>query len=280
MKNLESKQHGKGYLVDAHVHFHECFNPDKFFEYAHSNFQKYLYSLKLDSDISGFLLFTEGAGAHFFEKFKNISEQNHDRTWAFKATKEDCSLVASNGSKKIILVSGRQIVTKENLEVLAIGSNRQFPDNRCIEETIRNVIASGALPIIPWGFGKWIFRRGTLITEILNSNSFKSLFLGDNGGRLRFSKQPPHFTLARSKGILILPGSDPLPFPDQISKPGSYSFLIEKEPDLERPAQQLKDHLLNRTDQPSIYGQLESFYGFIKSQFSIQIKKQLKKLRK
>ena len=71
------------------------------------------------------------------------------------------SLTASSKSgQDLSIVAGRQIVTAENLEILALGFDAGLDDGLPIDEVILAVQAAGALCVLPWGFGKWTGKRG------------------------------------------------------------------------------------------------------------------------
>jgi hypothetical protein len=124
------------------------------------------------------------------------------------------------------MICGRQIATKERLEVLALGTDEAFEDNECLVDTMRRVRESEAIPVLNWGFGKWWSSRGVLVREFVNNASAGDFFLGDTGRRLRFAREPALFPLARSKQIGIIAGSDPLPFSRHVKTAGSYGFFL------------------------------------------------------
>ena len=100
--------------------------------------------------------------------------------WAFHRTHEDCSLYAqSKNSQGLFLIAGRQIVTAENLEVLALATANDFRDGSPMEELIEAVKESGGIPAIPWGPGKWMGRRGVFLRNLLERAKDPGLFLGD-----------------------------------------------------------------------------------------------------
>ena len=261
-------------LVDSHVHFHTCFRKDSFFEAASTNFRLGAQQLRLTKRSTGCLLFSETSKDQYFRQFQATSGISATHKWTFHATAEDCSLIVQgNENQRLIVIAGRQIETEENLEVLALGYAGEFPNGLTLEETVRRTVDSGALAVIPWGFGKWWFRRGKVLRQFLKSRNLKNVFLGDNSGRPRLGGWPRFFTLAESEGMLILPGSDPLPFPNQVKKPGSYGFLLEGELDEQRPFEGLKRLLQQKTSQPRMFGRPESLHNFFVSQSRIQILK-------
>ena len=267
-------------LVDAHVHIYDCFNLEAFLDSALKNFQA---SARQRGDVNHFqstLLLTETQSDHYFRQLAqlahqgNSSEQQKIGQWSIHATQEDCSLYLENSDGQgIYLIAGRQVVTAENLEVLALLTAQEFKDGSALEDTIDAVISSGGIPVIPWGFGKWIGHRGTILTRLLDNNPFSALFLGDNGGRPVFWPMPPLFQQATQKGLQILPGTDPLPFADESRRPGSFGFAVEGQLNRERPAESLKQMFLESTTSIQSYGTREQPLRFLRNQVSMQIVK-------
>ncbi len=260
-------------LVDAHVHFHPGFNRSDFLNSAAGNFQRAAAELALGPAWLGCLLFTESRGDHYFEDLRRNRVLDGGR-WAIDATEESCSLIAKDdGEPRLLLVAGRQVVSAEDIEVLALGTDRQFEDGAEFSSTLRSVLESDAVAALPWGFGKWWFRRGRLVREVIERAGAKRIFLGDNGGRLALLPRPPMFDVAARRGFLILPGSDPLPLPSQIAKVGGYGFVLPGPLDASRPAESLKRILTDLAAQPRIFGRLETPAAFCRNQVMMQLRK-------
>lgn len=262
-------------LVDAHVHFYPCFDRDTFLEQASRNFARAAARLGRD-DATGVLLFTEGAGEHFFRQFRDSAGEAPRGGWFFRRTDEEDSLLAiENNVVRMIFVAGRQIVAAEDLEVLAIGAAGEFADRRPLAETVDAVRAAGALPVVPWGFGKWWFGRGKVLDELVLVQKPGEFFLGDNRARLRGTPRPAPFGRAEARGIRVLPGTDPLPFPNQAATPGSYGFALEGELDPDRPAASLKERLRDPATPLRPYGRGEGILRFLRNQLAMQLRKRL-----
>jgi hypothetical protein len=150
-------------------------------------------------------------------------------------------------------------------------------DGASLEETVQGVIEAGAIPVIPWGAGKWMGYRGRILKKFLENTRSSSLFMGDNSGRPKFWPRPSLFSVAESRGIRILPGSDPLPFVSQCQKPGSFGFTVEGAVTPEHPAADLKQLLLETSTRINAYGQLERPFRFIGNQLAMQILKRKRK---
>ena len=262
-------------LVDAHVHFYPCYDRDRFLDAAQCNFDRWRRRLGLDHGTCGVLMLTESRGHRAFESWRSGAEA--DRRWRFSRTDEPVSVVAHrHDGASLVVIAGYQLRTEEDLEVLALGTRQPLTEGRCLRETLDHVRKDGALPIVPWGFGKWWFRRGRLVRSVVRSASPGELFLGDNGGRPSWYPRPRLFDEARRRGLAVLPGSDPLPFPAEEGRVGSFGTLVRLTEPLspERPARDLLRAL--RAD-PSLrcYGEGETTWRFLRHQLRLQLRKRL-----
>ena len=105
------------------------------------------------------------------------------------------------------------------------------------------------------------------------------MILGDNAGRFALSGEPKQFVAARSKGIWVLPGTDPLPFADQASRVGRYGMAIRGGFDRDKPAASVLAHLETTGDQPETYGKTDGPLSFFRLQIGMQLRKRLGKRR-
>ncbi len=267
-------------LVDAHVHIYDCFNLPSFLDSAYENFSAEARRHCTGTGFTGVLLLTETSNDNFFHRLGSYADNNESvadklaSEWHFHRTIETCSLLArSNRGGHLILVAGRQVVTAENLEVLALCIDASFEDGLPFTETVETVRKTGGLPAIPWGAGKWLGRRGALLTKFLKNAPASDVFLGDNSARPIFWRRPLHFRLARSRAIRILPGSDPLPFPSEHWRPGSFGFSVKARVNLEHPARDLKRLISDPSIIVQPYGHLEGVYRFFYNQLTMQLRK-------
>lgn len=194
--------------------------------------------------------------------------------WSLSPTSENTSLVALHDSgDTLVLLAGRQIPTRERFEVLALGSELDLPLGRSLPETIARVRESGAIAVIPWGFGKWWFRRRRLLEDTLRSSPPDGLFLGDSVARPRALPRSPLYELAASRGIYNLPGSDPLPLSWEIGKPGSFGCVLGAPLETSRPAERLIQILHGLRAQPPLFGSPGSLPGFVRSQVALRLRR-------
>jgi hypothetical protein len=134
---------------------------------------------------------------------------------------------------------------------------------------LRAARAAAGLAAVPWGAGKWLGRRGRVLSDLLESIDDPGVFLGDNGGRPS-GWRPRHFAAAARRGVRLLPGSDPLPFPGEHRSLAATGFRLGGTqtgvPDaarlvalLERPATRIEP-----------YGDRERPLRFVRHQLAMQ----------
>ena len=265
-------------FVDAHVHIYDCFDLELFFDSAFANFKSEASRLGQQDAFTGILLLTETSKDKWFERLTDYADNKDGNgnkaigDWAFRHTDENCSLYARGGKNQgLFLIAGRQIVTAEKLEVLALATDKSLKDGAPIEQAIQSIQDMGAIPVIPYGFGKWIGRRGKILRDLLKKTERTKLFLGDNGGRAKFLPRSSYFKQAEKKGIRVLPGSDPLPFPFECQRAGSFGFSAEGAVSTTHPARDIISILLDSTITFQSYGQPEPFLRFFRNQLLMQI---------
>lgn len=265
-------------LVDAHVHIYDCFDLRIFLDSALANFRAGVARGGYYK-FTAFLLLTEASGENWFQRLKTYACNGHEiagegsEKWTFHPTDENCSLrIQRNGDQSLYIVAGRQIQTAENLEILALVTDSEFADGLPLHQTIQIIRKDDAIPVLPWGFGKWMGRRGRILKFAMEKADDSDIFLGDNGGRPSFWPKPSHFDLAASKGIRILPGSDPLPFSSESRRPGSVGFVVQGTIHPEQPAEALKFILLDPSTRIMAYGKSEKLHRFVGNQLRMQIK--------
>lgn len=227
-------------LVDAHVHIYGCFEPADVFDSAAANFAAAARELGAQRRCDRALCLVEGAHDRFFDAVRDGAQgrvwRGRHGYWELEESGEPETLVVRRGGTRLFLVAGRQLATRERLEVLAIGTKAPLRDGESLEATLRAVRESGAAAVLPWGVGKWLGPRGTLVGRVLDDPEWRHVFVGDNGNRLEACPEPKHLAAARRAGRRVLPGSDPLPLRGEEARVGSYGFAVDAALDPLRPA--------------------------------------------
>jgi hypothetical protein len=257
------------WIVDAHVHLHQCFGIASFLDSARHNLAALagLAGMDKQAGCKTALLFTESFGD---DGFGTLSRAGRVGPWTLNV-QDDAWIVARHDDQRapIHIASGRQIVTRERLEVAALGTTRVVADGQPMEQVIDNLLSEDALLVLPWGFGKWMGNRGKIVERMLERYGPERLLLGDNGGRAALSTRPPLFSLAESTGRIVIAGTDPLPFATESARVGSYASLVQAG---DAPSS-LMQTLRTLRKSPPILGRRASLPYFVKSQVRMQLRK-------
>jgi len=265
-------------VVDGHVHIHSCYDVDAFFDNAYRNLRDTV-AVGAEESRANFLLMTECEGDDFFGALRDIASSNSStgriqlRRWSVEVTDEAESIVASNEGRRLFIIAGRQVACREGLEVLLLGTTGKFQDRRSIHEVLDEAVTHGVPHVIPWGAGKWFFRRGKLLSQLLREHRAPMFFLGDEGGRPAFWPYPRHFTEAGRLGVRDLPGTDPLPFAHDVDKVGRVGFCVKMNLDEKRPARSLFQVLGDGITPIERFARLEPFTRFVRNQVAMQLRK-------
>jgi len=260
-------------FVDAHVHIYDVYDLDALFDAAVANFARAAQATGVGGmPRDGMLLLTETARDNVFDAL--ASGERSPTRWRIEATREPAVLRAHLDARTSLwLVAGRQIATREDLEVLALGTTRRFPDGEPMQISLAASEESAALTALPWGFGKWWGARGIIIEKIMRAPRARPIFLGDNGGRLSWSTRPRLFRIGERSGLKVLPGTDPLPFRGQERRVGSFGMLLPKWDAGARPLEQLVARLTSAAATPREFGSLTGLIPFVQLQIAMQLRK-------
>ena len=263
--------------MDAHVHIHDCFDVQRFFDAAAANFLASAGRVSSKVPARYMLCLTETRSA---DRFTGLARQaatvqpaagQPEAAWSFVPTADECCLVARHPVHgEIVVVAGRQIVTMERLEILGLGTVGTWEDGLAASEVIDSVLADGAIPVLPWGFGKWFGRRREVVASLIEDYGDGSLFLGDNSGRPAMMPEPPEFAIAKKSGMRVLPGTDPLPFKSEVDKAGSFGFFIDGVEDRESIWSSVRGLVRQRDIELHNFGSLETPLRFVRNQIAMQ----------
>jgi hypothetical protein len=252
--------------VDAHVHFHHAARVAPTLDAAALNFK---LAWRGTDGLLGVLLLAQAMSEQVFETLQD-SPQAGD--WNVRAASAEAeTLIARRGADSIAVVCGRQLRTDEGLEVLALGTRERFPDGLPLADAIASVQASGAITVLPWGFGKWLGARARHVGNAFSGGAAERLFAGDNGGRLRALPIPGLMRAAMERGFRVLPGSDPFPFAADHRRVGAFGFMASTELPLSSPWRALRTWLLDSAGLPVPYGRACNPLRFALNQVGIQM---------
>jgi hypothetical protein len=256
--------------LDSHVHFHDCFDEEALLDAAVSNVRGASTGRPLPQLLV--LLLAESAGANWFEHlWMNGLGENR---WQVSRGTDQLSLRLSAPDQiPVLLVAGRQIECRERIEVLALGARDAIEDGQPVVDVLKQVESLGALPVLPWGFGKWLGRRGSIIGDLITDPPVERLWLGDNAGRLRGAPAPKLFADAQRRGIHVLPGSDALPFRNEVGKAGRVGCFLSVDGAMGLWGLDVLNAIRDADHQPATFGRQEAPWRFARNQVGMQARK-------
>lgn len=109
----------------------------------------------------------------------------------------------------IYLFRGKQVVSREGVEVLALLPTADVPSGEELGATIDAIVALRGVPVLPWSPGKWWGKRGRLVREVVARDS--RVWVGDISLRFWGARWPLRLRGASGEVARVLYGSDPLP---------------------------------------------------------------------
>jgi hypothetical protein len=221
-------------LLDTHVHLYQPGELQGLLDAVHRHFHRWTAAAGRRPSEShwGLCLLearTPGILAELARQVRRLPGPDAAGPWRLEATGEDLRLKARHHSGAgITLFLGRQMVTRERLEVLSLGALPEMPAPQTLEATLAATVAAGGIAVIPWSPGKWLGPRGQAVARLVRETRQAPPFcLGDICSRPRLPGWPSPFREARRRGIRVLAGSDPLPLPGGWAKAGRYATRID-----------------------------------------------------
>ena len=233
------------FYVDTHAHVLPMFDQPRLLDAAAG------YAERHGGGVS-VLCLAERRDDHVFSAWRETGEVG---AWSFESVGEPEVLFAHRGGPtEVVVIAGRQIITAERLEVLALGTDQTFTDGCDTAATLAEVRSSGALAVIPYGFCKWTGRRGRLLSRLIEQHHDRGLILGDNGGRPTLGPRPPHFDQAAAHRMTILPGTDPLPLRSCARQAGGFGVIVDGPMPQEAFGRELRGRLATLGPVPHRFG--------------------------
>jgi hypothetical protein len=239
-------------LIDGHVHVHECFDEVECLSAAHAN---------LSRQGSGFpaLLLAEMQGTRVFARWR---DEGAGVSWGVTRTLESSSIVLG---ERLLVIAGRQIVTAERIEVLALLTAECFKDGMPLPNTLNLIEERGGMAVLPWGVGKWWGTRGRMVNQAVSSGA---VLIADIAGRPMGWPMPRLF-----RRRVVLAGTDPLALPREETLVGTYGFALSGAFDLSRPAGQIALAVKELARSPLHFGQRLGPLRFIRRQLALRVRK-------
>ena len=216
-------------VADTHVHLYPCYDLGAALAFLCANLVRHGEGVR-----AGFL--TERGDQRIFAALRDGSLLPGAGVSVQRLPEAGTLLLESEG-RQVYLFGGRQIVTAERIEVLALGADIDLADGLTAERVIAAVQAADGVPVIGWSPGKWWRSRGRLVGELLRRSRPGDLLLGDTALRPRTGLEPPLMREARRRGLGVIAGTDPLPLPGEERLLGTYAAVFEGAFDQKQPLQ-------------------------------------------
>lgn len=215
-------------VADGHVHLYPFYDLPRALASLEGNLRRH----GIPGTPAGFL--AERSDCHLFE---DLREGRLRLTGVpLRPTGDEGSLVlAGEGGPRLFLFAGRQIVTAERLEVLALTVDLPLEDGLPAAKVVERTLDAGGVPVLAWAPGKWLFARGAVVSELLLRFSPGELLLGDTTLRPSLWGVPRLMRDGRRRGFGVFAGSDPLPFPGEERMLGRYATVLEGQIDSGSP---------------------------------------------
>lgn len=231
---------------DGHFHLYPCHEPASAIRSLIRNLglmAKSASGFEPDQDVFKIAFLTESKQYDYFHKIlKNELDFRMIDLQVAAGPEEHCVSLGNQMKQELCLVAGRQIVTREKLEILGLGMEEIVPDGLSAEDAVERVMAADGLPVLAFSPGKWLFKRGKIALKLAERYQ-KSLLIGDSALRPIGWGEPDIMRRARENNIAVLAGSDPLPLPGEEKYAGCYGFIYQGPFNTARPLTALKEIL-------------------------------------
>ena len=203
-------------LIDSHVHIYPHYDISTLLDAFHNRIHESGASI-------GVMMLAEREGTDVFSSWANNEKLPANYTLV---KSDDTSLILGKaGQPNIVVVAGRQIACAERIEILALATRTRFHDGIPIQTAVTEAITAGAIPVLAWGVGKWLFKRADVVASLLKLFEPEKLLIGDPSLRPVFWPTPRLMAKAAADGHLVIAGSDPLPPKNEELRVGQYAEL-------------------------------------------------------
>ncbi|MDH5377123.1 MAG: hypothetical protein OEX00_02230 [Gammaproteobacteria bacterium] len=266
-------------IADTHVHFYPVFDMASLLNSAFDNLSRIAAKQNQKTeDTHLVLMLTESSRQDWFvDTYQQLNKGQAVEygQWSIQRVADDTRALdaLSPNSKKIKIIQGYQIVTKENLEVLGLCSKARIADGASLDQTINSLLEQDAMPVLPWGVGKWLGTRGELVSARITASTVGTVALGDNGGRPGLFPYPRQFSIAKELGMAVYPGTDPLPIRGEEKRVGTCVSYIPQVATTGPLSAQIVHALKQNSSESNGHHELEGLFRFFRNQALLRLNK-------
>lgn len=243
-------------ILDAHLHLYPCFNLNRALDIVWDRLNQ--WSSPGAPRPRFMALVAERTGDPPLSDWIARPPARAGGTWSISAEKgRGIWLCQRSDGASITLIVGCQFATREKMEVLTLGPQAVPLNGLPIREIVAYLRATGQIPILPWSPGKWLFKRGRIVQELVEQMA-PALALCDTAIRPRGIPAPAIFARARHLNCHIFAGSDPLPLAGEENGLGSYATGLADVDASGDPVEIVQNALTNPSKPVAILGRRNS----------------------
>ncbi|MEE4311346.1 MAG: hypothetical protein V2J62_05705 [candidate division KSB1 bacterium] len=259
-------------VLDGHVHIYPFYDLHKAVQSGIRHLTAAYQNKGENRGVLPVWLLSERSDCQFFQQTAKSLQSGE---FVIEKTEEEESLaVTRNGETVLYIIAGRQIVSTDALEVISIASTCFLEDRKAdTAGVIDYVNEQGGVPVLNWAPGKWFFKRGDIVENLLEAYDPEKLLFGDTSLRTRLWRTPALMKKAINSGYKVIAGSDPLPFKDEEEQIGRYGFTMTGEFDMSLPAASIRNMLRDSAVQIDRIGERNRLLSFATRQFKIMREK-------
>lgn len=207
-------------ILDTHLHLYPEYDLTQAFNTLLDNTSQY------GEDVSRVACLAERHDCQYFQQLSTGEILLDDFTFSSEVANE-LTLKRNRDSLEITLLPGRQVITKENIEILALACPEMIDDQQPAIDIIYQINQLGRVPVIAWSPGKWFTRRGELVKKLISQLEHRDFLIGDTTLRPYGWGTPNLMKKARNLGFTVVAGSDPLPFTGEEAWLGAYHSVVK-----------------------------------------------------
>ncbi|MEE9446900.1 MAG: hypothetical protein V3V09_03010 [Arenicellales bacterium] len=209
-------------VIDTHLHLYPNYDLAKAFNQLLSS------SADFGPEVTRIACLAERHDCHYFQSIAQGDMQVSGFT-LLNSNEAELTLKRDKDQLSLTLLPGRQVITQENIEVLALACAQDVADGQPALDVIYQVNQLNGVPVVAWSPGKWFGVRGELVKKLITELKPQDFMLGDTTLRPYGWGTPKIMQQAQAKGFGVIAGSDPLPFAGEESWLGTYYTVADAE---------------------------------------------------
>lgn len=230
--------------VDTHTHYYPCYDAETFLSSLQHNLLATARKLGATGTVYPVACMLDSASSTGFADLSaGFLGNTRQLSWSVEHNAHNPAVLhlSRGDGEQLTVIGGRQLVTRENLELILIGRTAPVSPRQSALELLL-AYQKRYCAILPWGFGKWLGKRGAIVDELIARNDLV-FCLGDNAGRPELWRKVQQFKLAKQYSVPILPGSDALPLASEQATSGNSALILNGALDREKPVEDLANKI-------------------------------------